>query len=104
MCLSYTDGEVSGQLARDVLGTAGRTAMFEFVDALIDGDAGLALTLIDRVMRQGSDPQVFIRDTVAHLRGVMLAGAISSTANMITTSDASRSICPPVLSLVLLAT
>ena len=76
VCLSYTDGEVSGQLARDVLGTAGRSAMFEFVDALIDGDAGLALTQIDQVMRQGSDPQVFIRDTVAHLRGVMLAGAV----------------------------
>ena len=76
VCLSYTDGEVSGQLARDVLGTAGRSAMFEFVDALIDGDAGLALTQIDQVMRQGSDPQVFIRDTVAHLRGVMLASAV----------------------------
>jgi len=76
VCLSYTDGEVSGQLARDVLGTAGRSAMFEFVDALIAGDAGSALTQIDRVMRQGSDPQVFIRDTVAHLRGVMLAGAV----------------------------
>ena len=76
VCLSYTDGEVSGQLARDVLGTAGRSAMFEFVDALIDGDAGSALTQIDQVMRQGSDPQVFIRDTVAHLRGVMLAGAV----------------------------
>jgi DNA polymerase-3 subunit gamma/tau len=76
VCLSYTDGEVSGQLARDVLGTAGRAAMFEFVDALIDGDAGSALMQIDRVMRQGSDPQVFIRDTVAHLRGVMLAGAV----------------------------
>ena len=93
VCLSYTDGEVSGQLARDVLGTAGRAAMFEFVDALIDGDAGLALTLIDRVMRQGSDPQVFIRDTVAHLRGIMLAGAIEDgLAGLleITPEDAAR--------------
>ena len=77
VCLSYTDGEVSGQLARDVLGTAGRSAMFEFADALIDGDAGSALSQIDRAMRRGSDPQVFIRDTVAHLRGIMLAGAVS---------------------------
>lgn len=76
VCLSYTDGEVSGQLARDVLGTAGRAAMFDFVDALIDGDAGAALTQIDQVMRRGSDPQVFIRDAAAHLRGVMLAGAV----------------------------
>ena len=76
VCLSYTDGEVTGQLARDVLGTAGRSAMFEFTDALIDGDAGSALNQIDQVMRRGSDPQVFIRDTVAHLRGILLAGAV----------------------------
>ena len=76
VCLSYTDGEVNAQLARDVLGTAGRSAMFEFTDALLDGDAGSALTQIDQVMRRGSDPQVFIRDTVAHLRAVMLAGAV----------------------------
>ena len=77
VCLSYTDGEVSGQLARDVLGTAGREAMFDFTNALIDGDAGRALTQIDEVMRRGSDPQVFMRDTVAHLRGIMLAGAVT---------------------------
>ena len=76
VCLSYTDGEVTAQLARDVLGTAGRSAMFEFTDALIDGDAGSALLQIDQAMRRGSDPQVFIRDTVAHLRCVMLAGAV----------------------------
>ena len=76
VCLSYTDGEVTAQLARDVLGTAGRSAMFDFTDALIDGDAGSALTQIDRAVRRGSDPQVFIRDTIAHLRGIMLAGAV----------------------------
>ena len=76
VCLSYTDGEVTAQLARDVLGTAGRSVMFDFVDALIAGDAGSALTQIDQVMRRGSDPQVFIRDTVAHLRAIMLAGAV----------------------------
>ena len=93
VCLSYTDGEVSGQLARDVLGTAGRSAMFEFADALIAGDAGAALTQIDQVMRRGSDPQVFIRDTVAHLRGIMLAGAVKeglAELMEITQEDAAR--------------
>ena len=93
VCLSYTDGEVSGQLARDVLGTAGRSAMFEFADALIDGDAGSALTQIDQVMRRGSDPQVFIRDTIAHLRAIMLAGAVKeglSDILEITPEDAAR--------------
>ncbi|MBQ3268773.1 MAG: DNA polymerase III subunit gamma/tau [Clostridia bacterium] len=93
VCLSYTDGEVTGQLARDVLGTAGRAAMFDFADALIEGDAGGALMQIDAAMRRGSDPQVFMRDTVAHLRGVMLAGAVpDGVAELmeITPEDAAR--------------
>ena len=93
VCLSYTDGEVSGQLARDVLGTAGRSAMFDFCDALIDGDAGRALTQIDAALRRGSDPQVFIRDATAHLRGIMLAGAVGDAlAELmeITPEDADR--------------
>lgn len=93
VCLSYTDGEVSGQLARDVLGTAGRAAMFEYVDALIDEEAGQALLLIDSAMRRGSDPQVFMRDTVAHLRGVMLAKTVREGLEElmeITPEDAAR--------------
>lgn len=93
VCLSYTDLEISGQLARDVLGTAGRATMFEFVDTLIESDAGGALTEIDRVMRMGGDPGVFIRDTVAHLRGVMLAGAVPDSLCQImevTQEDAQR--------------
>ena len=93
VCLSYTDGEVSAQLARDVLGTAGQGAMFEFTDALISGDAGSALKQIDRVMRLGSDPQVFIRDTGAHLRAILLAGAVGDALTDIlevTPEDAAR--------------
>jgi DNA polymerase III gamma/tau subunit len=93
VCLAYTDNEVTAQLARDVLGTAGRAAMFEFADALIDGDAGSALRQIDQVMRRGSDPQVFIRDTVAHLRGILLASAVGEglpELMEITPEDAAR--------------
>ena len=93
VCLSYTDGEVTAQLARDVLGTAGRGAMFDFVDALIDGDAGAALRQIDAVSRRGGDPQVFIRDATAHLRAVMLAGAVKEGLQdilEITPEDAER--------------
>ena len=78
VCLSYTDGEVTAQLTRELLGTAGRAFMFDFVDSLIENDTGKALLQIDDMMRRGCDPQVFIRDTVAHLRAVMLAGSIKS--------------------------
>ena len=93
VCLSYTEGEVTAQLAREVLGTAGRAVEFEFTDALIDGDAGAALMKIDEVMRRGSDPQVFIRDTVGHLRGVLLAKSVGDRLEDIlevTAEDAAR--------------
>ena len=93
VCLSYTDGEVTAQLAREVLGTAGRAVEFDFTDALIEQDAGRALVVIDEVMRRGSDPQVFIRDTVSHLRGILLAGAVGDSLEAIlevTREDAER--------------
>ncbi len=91
-CLSYTDGAVTLQLARDVLGTAGRAFMFDFADALIDFDAGRSLMLINDMMQRGCDPQVFMRDTVAHLRGLMLAGAVGDLTEIleITPEDSAR--------------
>ena len=91
-CLSYTDGAVTLQLARDVLGTAGRAFMFDFADALIGFDTARALLLINEMMNKGCDPQVFMRDTVAHLRGLLLAGAVGDISELleITPEDAAR--------------
>ena len=91
-CLSYTDGAVTLQLARDVLGTAGRAFMFDFADALINFDASRSLLLIHDMMNKGCDPQVFMRDTVAHLRALMLAGAVGDIAELleITPEDSAR--------------
>ena len=82
-CLSYTDGTVTLQLARDVLGSVGRAFLFDFADALIDYDAGRALRLIDDMMNRGSDPQVFARDVTAHLRALLLAGTVGDLTKML---------------------
>ncbi len=73
VCLSFTEGTVTAELARDVLGTTGRDFLFEFAGALIDYDAAAALNLIDEAMRRGGDPRVFSLDAANHLRGVLLA-------------------------------
>ena len=73
VCLSFTEGEVSAQLARDVLGTTGREFMFEFTDAILAFDAAAALEKIDAAMRRGSDPRVFALDAASHLRAILLA-------------------------------
>ena len=73
VCLSFTEGTVSAELARDVLGTTGRDFMFEFTDAVIAWDAAAALRKIDEAMRRGGDPRVFSLDAASHLRAVLLA-------------------------------
>ena len=91
-CLSYTDGAVTLELAQDVLGTTGRAFMFDFADALIDFDAGRALNMINDAMNRGRDPQVFMRDVTAHLRGLLLAGAVGDVTELleITPEDGAR--------------
>jgi len=93
VCLAYTDGEVTSQLARDVLGTSGREFMFDFMDALITNDAKRCLELIAATMDLGRDPQVFARDTVSHARTALLAGILGSELadiTEITEEDAQR--------------
>ena len=93
VCLSFTEGEVSAALARDVLGTAGRDFMFEFTDALIGCDAAKSLLLLDEAMKRGSDPRVFSLDAAAHLRAVLLgqiAGGQLASLIEVTAEDAER--------------
>ena len=72
VCLSFTDGVITAELTRDVLGTAGHDFMFDFVNAVIGYDAAGALTLLDTSMRRGSDPRRFAQDVALHLRNVLL--------------------------------
>ena len=93
VCLSFTEGAVTAELARDVLGTTGRDFMFEFADALIAYDAAAALHMIDDAMRRGSDPRVFSLDAANHLRGVLLAAVAGDQLDRIleiTPEDAQR--------------
>jgi len=93
VCLSFTEGEVTAALTRDVLGTAGRDFMFEFTDAIIACDASASLVKLDEAMRRGSDPRVFSLDVASHLRGILLgriAGNELSRLIEVTPEDAER--------------
>ncbi len=93
MCLSYAQATVSADLVREVLGTTGREFMFAFVGALEKSDAGEALRLIDKAMRDGRDAQVFARETASHMRLLMMARLVGNDLAAlaeITPEDAAR--------------
>ena len=93
MCISYAQGSVDEGVVSQVLGTSGRAFMFEFADALLEENAAGALELTDRLMREGRDVQVFLREIIAHLRALMMVQIVGDdAANLleITGEDAQR--------------
>lgn len=73
MCLSYGADVLKAETVRDVLGASDRSFLFDFVQALIDGDAAAALRRIDEMNREGKDAQVFAREVVGHIRSLIMA-------------------------------
>lgn len=73
MCLSYGGGSLDAALVREVLGASDRTFLFEFCDALINGDVPASFQMIDRLMRDGRDPAVFAREITSHVRALLVA-------------------------------
>ncbi len=70
--LAATGKPITVALARTVLGTATDQTVGELVDALVAGDAARGLEVIHAALDRGADPRQFARQTVAHLRQVLL--------------------------------
>lgn len=93
MCISFSDGEINDAVVEQVLGTSGRSFLFAFADCLLAEDAAGALELTDKLLREGRDVQVFLRDIIRHMRSLMIAQMVGDkTASLleITTEDAEK--------------
>lgn len=60
-------------MAERALGAAGRRAVAALVDALLANDVAAGLDVIHAAVEGGADPRQFARQTVDHLRSVLLA-------------------------------
>ena len=88
MCLSaVTTGQenarlhISAELARGLLGASDRGFVFRFTDALIAGNPGGLLAMIDEMVRAGREPDHFAREMVRHLRALLIAKACPQQAS-----------------------
>ena len=70
--LASTTGEISLEMAQDVLGTATSQTVLAVVDALQNKDIENGLTLIHTALDTGSDPRQFARQIVDYLRKLLL--------------------------------
>jgi DNA polymerase-3 subunit gamma/tau len=71
--LSSAEGEITPQLAHQVLGTSPDEAVLNFIDAMLAGDPGGGLDTLHHSAQRGNDPGQFSRQVVGYLRNVLLA-------------------------------
>jgi len=73
MCLAYCGGGTIGydDVAR-VIGSADKSTLYAFVDALIDKNSASALEIINRLSTAGADISILVRDIIDHLRNLVV--------------------------------
>ena len=68
----FSEGKVTLAEVQDMLGASGSERVAEFVDYLLAGDLASGLRLLNAVLDEGLDIRQFNRQTVEHLRQLML--------------------------------
>ena len=89
MCLGSGE-KLTEQLVREALGAADSDVLFDFAAALAAADGTRALNMIDDLMRQGRDVQVFLRDFGAHVRQLAAFKLGAKAAGEMTGANARR--------------
>src|ERR687895_703341 len=69
---SFSKGEVTAAMVRELLGSVGPEALLETTAALYERRAPDALRIVDRLSNEGKDLGQFVGELLSHLRTLML--------------------------------
>ena len=72
-CIAFCGNNVTARDIYGVLGGMDSSFLFSTADALINGDAALAIRSLDSVIEQGRDMSVFANDMAKHFRALLIA-------------------------------
>lgn len=82
-CLSLCGENITEADALSVLGSVNSDILFDFADAVINGDQASIMVGIDRIVSSGRDLGVFIQDISTHFRSLLFAKVLGNCADMI---------------------
>ncbi|HEY8074702.1 MAG TPA: DNA polymerase III subunit gamma/tau [Labilithrix sp.] len=71
--IAYGEKKITAEDVARVLGVADREVLHRLTSAVLDGDAGAALKVLDDVSRQGFDLVHLCRDLLHHVRNLVVA-------------------------------
>lgn len=84
-CIAYQPERLTAQVVSEVLGTAPRARIVEFVRRAAAGEVGAVLALIRELDETAADLRQFARDLLGYLRDLMILKASGAEADELTT-------------------
>ena len=75
--IAYGAEKITADVVARVLGVADREVLHDLTSAVLSGDAGAALDVLDRVSRQGFDMVHLWKDLMRHVRNLVVAKVCS---------------------------
>lgn len=71
-CLSASGGSLTAEMINALLGISSKEAVLNIIDAVTEKDTKAVFELIDRIMNDGRDINVFISDVISHIRSLLI--------------------------------
>ena len=81
---------ISAGLVRDMLGLADRTVVFDLAEALLNGQAAPALTILEDLHKAGADPATVLQDLLTLVHGVTRLKLAPASSEDLTAPEAER--------------
>ena len=81
--ISYTNGEITEELLIKMLGKVERGLLAEFVDSVVDGDAGKSLSIINDLVSRGKGVPRFVSDLIDYCRHLLLIKECGSDSGVV---------------------
>ncbi|MBU4536913.1 DNA polymerase III subunit gamma/tau [Patescibacteria group bacterium] len=85
-CISAGQKEIVRKDILELLGTSGEETFIEMTDHVTGGEIPEALMLLDRILADGKDVRQFIKDWIAHYRGLLMTKFIEDPASILNAS------------------
>jgi len=77
-CVSFSNGDISGEVVTKILGIADDNTLFEIADAIADNNAGVCLEKIEETIREGRDPILLTTYLIEHYRCLLIAALVKN--------------------------
>ena len=78
--ISFSDGEITLQLTREITGTLSEEQLLQYITALLQGEMQRALTTLQDLLSQGQDAKRFVEEQLLFARDLLMSKEMDEEA------------------------